>query len=96
MLLHPLAPGVKCPAWGAGGLMFIRVRKYGDLYQCASGGPCKREVLHYYVRKETKTCGMLSLTSSDRGECGPRVARPRRRRNEDVALFESTYTRPGD
>jgi hypothetical protein len=55
MRYHPLAPDVKCPACGAG-LTFVRVRGYGDLYQCASGGPCKREVLHY-VRKETKTCG---------------------------------------
>jgi hypothetical protein len=32
------------------------VRGGRDLYQCASGGPCKRQVLHYR-RKETKTCG---------------------------------------
>ena len=56
MQFHPLAPDVKCPTCGAG-LTFVRVRRYGDLYQCASGGPCKREVLHYYVRKEIKTCG---------------------------------------
>ena len=54
MLLHPLAPDVKCPACGAA-LAFIRVRRYGDLYQC-SDGPCRREVLHYRS-KGTKACG---------------------------------------
>jgi hypothetical protein len=51
MRLHPLAPDVKCPACGDG-LGFIRVRKFGDLYQCA----CGRQVLHY-VSKEAKACG---------------------------------------
>ena len=55
MLLHPLAPDVKCPACGAG-LTFVRVRGYGDLYQCASGGPCKCQILHYRS-KEAKACG---------------------------------------
>jgi hypothetical protein len=55
MQLHPLASGVKCPACGAG-FTFIRVRGYGDLYSCASGGPCKCAVLHYR-NKETQTCG---------------------------------------
>jgi hypothetical protein len=64
MLLHPLAPEVKCPACGAG-LTFVRVRRYGDLYQCASGGPCKREVLHY-VRKEPKACGYAPVNNYGR------------------------------
>jgi hypothetical protein len=34
MRYHLLAPNVKCPSCG-GGLTFIRVRGYGDLYQCA-------------------------------------------------------------
>ena len=56
MRLHLLAPEVKCPACGAG-LTFIRVRGgYGDLYQCASGGPCRCQVMHYRDRM-TKTCG---------------------------------------
>ena len=54
MLLHPLAPDVKCPACGAA-IAFIRVRRYGDLYQC-SDGPCRREVLHYRS-KGSKVCG---------------------------------------
>jgi hypothetical protein len=54
MRFHPLA--VKCPACGAGGLTFVRVRAQGDLYQCASGGPCKCHVIHYRS-KITKTCG---------------------------------------
>jgi hypothetical protein len=65
MRFHPLAPDVKCPACGAG-FTFIRVRRYGDLYQCASGGPCKREVLHYYVRKETKACGYAVVNNDGR------------------------------
>ena len=51
MRLHPLAPEVKCPVCGDG-LTFIRVRKFGDLYQCK----CRRQVIHYVV-KRTKTCG---------------------------------------
>jgi hypothetical protein len=54
MLLHPLALDVRCPYCGAG-LTFLRVRRYGDLYQC-SDGPCRREVLHYW-NKGTKACG---------------------------------------
>ena len=38
MRFHPLAPEAKCPACGAS-LTFVRVRGYGDLYSCASGGP---------------------------------------------------------
>ena len=56
MRLHPLAPDVKCPNCGAGGLAFIQVRKFGDLYGCASGGPSKCAVLHYR-NKETRICG---------------------------------------
>jgi hypothetical protein len=54
MLLHPLAPAVKCPACGAA-LAFTRVRRYGDLYQC-SGGPCRCHVMHCR-KKATKICG---------------------------------------
>ena len=57
MRLHLLAPEVKCPACGAG-LVFIRVRAYGDLYQC---GRCKKQVLHY-VSKVTNTCGYAPVT----------------------------------
>jgi hypothetical protein len=47
MRLHALAPEVKCPRCGAS-LAFIRVRGgYGDLYQCASAGPCKCQIMHY-------------------------------------------------
>jgi hypothetical protein len=56
MLLHPLAPDVKCPACG-GAFTFVRVRGgYGDVYQCASGGRCKCHILHYRS-KEAKACG---------------------------------------
>jgi hypothetical protein len=58
MLLPPLAPDVKCPACGAD-LTFIRVRGWGDLYQC-SGGPCKCRVMHYR-NQATKTCGWALL-----------------------------------
>jgi hypothetical protein len=58
MRLHPLAPEVRCPGCGAG-LTFIRVRKFGDLYQCA----CKRQVMHYR-NKETKACGYAPVYSS--------------------------------
>jgi hypothetical protein len=51
MRLHALASDVKCPVCGDG-LTFIRVRKFGDLYQCK----CRRQVIHY-VSKGTKTCG---------------------------------------
>ena len=56
MLLHPLAPKVKCPACGRAGLAFVRVRVYGDLYRCAAGGPCECRVVHYW-NKTTKRCG---------------------------------------
>jgi ssDNA-binding Zn-finger/Zn-ribbon topoisomerase 1 len=55
MRFHPLGPGVKCPACG-GDLVFVRVRLLADLYQCASDGRCKRQVLHYR-NKDTQTCG---------------------------------------
>jgi len=59
MRLHLLASEVKCPACGAD-LAFIRVRGYGDLYQCTSG-PCKGRVMHYQ-RKESKICGYAAIT----------------------------------
>ena len=62
MLFHPLAPDVRCPTCGAG-LTFVRVRGHRDLYQCASGGPCKRQVMHY-LHKETDTCGYAPVYSS--------------------------------
>jgi hypothetical protein len=56
MRLHALAPEVKCPRCGAS-LAFIRVRGgYGDLYQCASAGQCKCQIMHYRS-KEAKVCG---------------------------------------
>jgi hypothetical protein len=58
MLLHPLPPGVKCPACG-GGLTFIRVRVFGDLYQCK----CKHQVMHY-LNTDTKTCGYAIIRPS--------------------------------
>ena len=58
MLLHPLAPEVKCPTCGAG-LTFVRVRRFGDLYQCTSG-VCKRPVMHDR-NKETQTCGYAAI-----------------------------------
>ena len=48
MRLHLISPDAKCGACGANNLTFIRVRKFGDLYQCSSG-TCKRQVLHYGV-----------------------------------------------
>jgi hypothetical protein len=54
MRFHPLPPQVKCSACG-GDLMFVRVRVYGDLYQCVSDS-CRRQVMHYQ-RKGSKTCG---------------------------------------
>jgi uncharacterized Zn finger protein len=60
MRLHPLAPNVKCPACGAD-LTFIRVRGHRDLYRCASGGSCTRQVMHY-LNKETQTCGYASVS----------------------------------
>ncbi len=58
MWFHPLAQDVKCPACG-GGLTFVRVRGYGDLYRC-SGGFCKCHVMHYR-NKAVKTCGWALL-----------------------------------
>jgi hypothetical protein len=55
MRLHPLAPGIKCPNCGAG-FMFVRARAQGDMYQCASGGPCRCHVMHYRD-KITRACG---------------------------------------
>ena len=52
MRYHLLPPDVKCPACGAAGLTFVRVIGGRDLYQCASGGPCRCAVLHYR-NKET-------------------------------------------
>jgi hypothetical protein len=59
MRFHPLALDVKCPACSAD-LTFVRVRGYGDLYQCASGGPCRGQVMHYQ-RKESKICGYAAI-----------------------------------
>ena len=61
MRFHPLAPEVKCPACG-GDLTFVRVRVFGDLYQCSSGGLPKCQVLHYR-RQKTKTCGYAVLST---------------------------------
>jgi hypothetical protein len=58
MLLHPLAPDVKCPGCGSA-FAFLRVRVYDDLYQC-SGSPCECRVMHYRNRA-TKTCGWALL-----------------------------------
>jgi hypothetical protein len=56
MLLHPLAPDVKCPACG-GALRFVRViGGYGDVYQCAPFGTCRCQIMHYRS-KEAQTCG---------------------------------------
>jgi hypothetical protein len=54
-MLHLLAPEVKCPACGAS-LMFVVRGGYGDLYQCASDGPCRCQIMHYRS-KEAQTCG---------------------------------------
>jgi hypothetical protein len=59
MLLHPLAPDVKCPACGAG-LTFVRVRGYGDLYACASDCSCKCAVFHFQ-NKGTRACGYVVI-----------------------------------
>ena len=58
MLLHPLAPDVKCPGCGSA-LVFLRVKGYGDLYQCC-GSPCECRVMHYR-NQVTKTCGWALL-----------------------------------
>ena len=54
MRFHPLSPDVKCPTCGAD-LTFVRVRQFGDLYQCASDG-CWCQVVHYR-NKTTNACG---------------------------------------
>ena len=59
MRLYPLAPEVRCPNCGSG-LAFVQVRGYRDLYQCASGGPCKCQVMHYR-NSATKACGYAVL-----------------------------------
>jgi hypothetical protein len=56
MRYHLLLPDVKCPACGAG-LTFVRMRGWGDVYSCASGGHSCRCHLIHYRNKETKTCG---------------------------------------
>jgi hypothetical protein len=48
---HPLAPDVKYPACGAD-LVFVRRRLLADLYEFASGGQCKRQVLHYRTKED--------------------------------------------
>ena len=74
MLLHPLAPEVRCPGCGAG-LTFIRLIIIGDLYQCAGGGPCECWVVHYW-KKTPKTCGYSVIYGSGRlgtwTKCGER------------------------
>ena len=67
---HPLAPDVRCPLCGAA-LAFIRVRAYGDLYEC-SGGSCSCRVMHYR-NPATKTCGWAVLYNH--GSLGMWVAR---------------------
>jgi hypothetical protein len=62
MRFHPLASNVKCAACGAG-LTFLRVRGYGDLYSCASGGPCRCQIMHYR-HPETKICGVAPVVST--------------------------------
>jgi hypothetical protein len=52
MRLHLLAPEVKCPACGAG-LMFVKPRGHGDLYQC---GLFKHQVLHT-LNRAARSCG---------------------------------------
>ena len=37
-------------------LLFVVRGGYGDLYQCASGGRCKCQIMHYRS-KEAQTCG---------------------------------------
>ena len=54
-MLHLLAPEVKCPVCGAS-LLFVVRGGYGDLYQCASGGPCRCQIMHYRS-KRAQTCG---------------------------------------
>jgi hypothetical protein len=56
MKLHPLSPEVKCPMCG-GVLVYVRLRRFGDLYQCfriAKG--CRGAVMHYRKGRTTR-CG---------------------------------------
>ena len=78
MRLHPLTPDVKCPACGSA-LTFVRVRwGYIDVYQCASGGRCKCQILHYRSKK-AKACGNAVVHSygeiGEWTECGETPAK---------------------
>ena len=84
MRFHPLAAEAKCPACGAD-LTFMRVRGHGDLYQCASGGPCRCKVLHYRS-KATKTCGYAAIYTYGLW----RVDRMRRDRGEGMSKRVNT------
>ena len=64
MKLHPLPAETKCPVCGVG-LTFIRVRAFGDLYHCGSGGSCRCAVLHY-KRQGSRECGKALLHSDER------------------------------
>jgi hypothetical protein len=58
MLLHPLAPEVKCPGCGSA-LAFIRVRRYGA---CTSVPPVRASAgFMHYRNHATKTCGWALL-----------------------------------
>ena len=57
MRLHLLAPEVKCPNCGAG-LMFVRPRGHGDLYQC---GLFKHQVLHT-LNRATRSCDYAPIS----------------------------------
>jgi hypothetical protein len=59
MRFHPLPAEARCPVCGVG-LTFVRVRAYGDLYHCASGGSCRCAVLHY-KGKGRQGCGTALL-----------------------------------
>jgi hypothetical protein len=60
-----LSSAVKCPVCG-GGLLFIRVRKFGDLYHCIRGAKvCPGVVLHYR-RAGTTQCGWARLFDTGR------------------------------
>jgi ssDNA-binding Zn-finger/Zn-ribbon topoisomerase 1 len=61
MRFHLLSPDVKCPACGAD-LIFVRVRQFGDLYQCTYAGRCRCQVMHYR-NKATKTCGWALISA---------------------------------
>lgn len=77
MKLHSLSPEVKCPVCG-GVLVYIRVRKFGDLYRCARGvKDCSGAVLHYQ-KSSTSKCGwahILETGHTDRWiECADQPA----------------------